>query len=295
MAQISKTEPDYDAITYTDIVRSKRLTHTQLVSDFNKLTKVKCDEPTNSYMGNSIIYNFFVDEMIKTQRDVKGYITFDKVMADPELKKKWIDQAIKIGRTKLDYLRPQDLWECYRRCKGSVNTFKAPMVKHLIRKFEATHYLDPTMGWGGRFLGAMSEGIKYTGIETNTNLMAGYTKMKELYDEEDEATFIWKDCMLVNFSRIDYDFVLTSPPYFNLETYSNMKPFESNEMYYKAFLIPLILKLKLFIRRNGKVLINISNYMYDDYLKYGGIKATETMELPQSMGGKKNKEMIYIF
>lgn len=295
MAKISKTEPNYDAITYQDIVQSKNLDEDELVKDFEKLCKVKCDEPTNSYSGNSIIYSFFVDEMIKTQRSVKGYITFDKVMADPELKKKWIDQAIKIGRTKLDYLRPQDLWECYRRCRGSVNTFKAPMVKHLIKKFDASHYLDPTMGWGGRFLGAMSEGILYTGIETNTNLMAGYHKMKELYDETDKATFIWKDCMLVDFSKIDYDFVLTSPPYFNLETYSNMKPFESNEMYYKAFLIPLILKLKLFIRRNGKVLINISNYMYDDYLKYGGIQATETMELPQTMGGKKNKEMIYIF
>ena len=294
MATISKTTPDYNAITYEDIIRGKKLTDKELISEFEKLKKVKVDEPTNSYAGNKIIYHYFIDEMIKTKRDTKGYITLDKVMSDPELKKKWIDQTIKIGRTKLDHIRPQDIWECYRRCKGSVNTFKAPMVRHLIRKFGATHYLDPTMGWGGRFLGAIAEDIKYTGIETNKNLMSGYYDLLKLKPDTG-AKFIFDDCMKVDFSEIDYDFVLTSPPYMNLETYSHMKTWDSDEIYYQAFLIPLILKLKLFIRREGKVLINISNYMYDAYLKHGGIKAIDTIELPQSMGGKKNKEMIYIF
>tara|TARA_R100000654_G_scaffold74394_1_gene108657 strand:+ start:6303 stop:7190 length:888 start_codon:yes stop_codon:yes gene_type:complete len=295
MAQISKTNPDYDAISYADIHCSKRLEWKQLDTEFKKLCKVNVEKPTSSYIGNGIIYHFFVKNMIETPRDTKNYITFDKVMGDLELKKKWIDQAIRIGRTKLDYIRPQDLWECYRRCKGSVNTFKAPMVRHLIKKYGATHYLDPTMGWGGRFLGAMAEGIKYTGIETNTDLFQGYKYMKIYFDKDDKAKFYWEDCMKVDFEAIDYDFVLTSPPYGDLEKYNHMKEFGSDEMYYKGFLIPLILKLKLFIKRDGHILINISNHIYDKYLSYGGIKAKDQMVLPQSMGGKKNKEMIYIF
>jgi hypothetical protein len=60
--------------------------------------------------------------------------------------------------------------------------------------------------------------------------------------------------------------------------------FKDWEDYYINFLIPLINRLKKHIRRNGKVCINISDYMYNDYLKYGGVEATEIIPLKQQTG-----------
>ena len=151
--------------------------------------------------------------------------------------------------------------------------------------------LDFTAGWGGRLLGAKSLDIKYTGIDTNVNLKNGYDKIIEKFGGD----MIYKSCLDVDFSKIDYDFVLTSPPYINLEIYENMNLFNSKEQFYKMFLIPMIEKSLKYIKNNGKVLINISNYMYDDYVKYGGKECIDKIDLLQQMGGKANKEIIYVF
>jgi tRNA1(Val) A37 N6-methylase TrmN6 len=109
-------------------------------------------------------------------------------------------------------------------------------------------------------------------------------------------TMIWKSCLDVDFSTIDYNFVLTSPPYINLEVYENMKPFESNEKYYNQFLIPLITKCLEHIKDNGAVCFNISPSMYNDLLKCGFRKCDEEYDLLQQKRlGKDKKDKIYIW
>ena len=160
-----------------------------------------------------------------------------------------------------------------------------------MAKYGGTHLLDPTAGWGGRLLGARSLDKEYTGIDTNLNLKTGYDDMIDKFG----GHMIYDSCFNVDFANIDYDIVITSPPYINLEQYNHMTPFESKEKYYTNFLIPLINKSLKHIKRDGRVIINISNYMYDDYLKYGGVACIDKYDLLQQMGGKPNKEVIYIF
>ena len=59
---------------------------------------------------------------------------------------------------------------------------------------------------------------RLTGIDTNINLKPAYDKMIENYG----GNMIYDNCLNVDFSQIDYDFVLTSPPYINLEKYECM-------------------------------------------------------------------------
>jgi len=288
---IQKINPDYTAITYTDILKCKELSLDNMKKEYKKLEKVK-NNP-NGFAGNKIIYSLFLKEMIETKRDKKGYKTIEEMFSNEDDKKKLIDLAIKVNRRKkLDYVEPVDIYEAHRLCYGSINTFKACQVKNIIDSFGGTHLLDPTAGWGGRLLGAVSSGLEYTGIDTNINLKEGYEKMINICGG---GKMIWDSCLNVDFSTIDYDLVLTSPPYINLEKYSNMELFDSNEAYYKNFLIPLIDNLRKHIKRNGKVCINISDYMYKDYIKYGGTPCKEMEDLNQQMGGKKNKELIYIW
>tara|TARA_R110000787_G_scaffold195393_1_gene306884 strand:+ start:304 stop:1197 length:894 start_codon:yes stop_codon:yes gene_type:complete len=290
--QISKTNPNYDMITYNDILNCKNLTDVQISNEYNKLQNLNYEENSRSFCGNKIIYNYVFENMLNTRRNVKNYLILKEIFENQELKEKWINQTIKMNRRKkLDYIEPVDIYECYRRCKGSVNTFKAGSVKYLINKFNASKMLDFTAGWGGRLLGARSMNIDYIGIDTNTNLKPSYDKMINKFG----GKMIWDSCLNVDFSKLDYDFVLTSPPYINLEQYENMEQFENNESFYINFLIPMIEKSLKYIKNNGSVCINISNYMYDDYIKFGGKPCIEKIDLLQQLGGKPNKEIIYVF
>ena len=74
----------------------------------------------------------------------------------------------------------------------------------------ATKVLDPTTGLRGRMLGAYALDIEYTGIDTNENMIDAYQEMMNKLDFN-KLTMIFHSCLEVDFSTIDYDFVLTSP------------------------------------------------------------------------------------
>jgi DNA modification methylase len=82
--------------------------------------------------------------------------------------------------------------------------------------------LDPFSGWGDRAIGALgsSKVVKYHGVDCNTDLTEGYSKIKEDLDSDDKLNFA---CMPFEdfVSDIKYDLIFTSPPYFDFETYSD--------------------------------------------------------------------------
>ena len=112
-------------------------------------------------------------------------------------------------------------------------------------------------------LGAMALNLEsYTGFDTNLVVVEKSKELKEFFKPgSDNINVIHDDCLKADFSEIDYDFVLTSPPYFNLEIYSGMTPFSSNNQYYREFLNPLIKNCRDNIREGGHVCINISDYI----------------------------------
>jgi len=287
---IQKINPNYDSITYDDILNCKNLHVEEIIKEFKKLVKLDCSKNVRSYCCNKIIYHYQLKNMLKTKRDKNGFKLLEDIFNDEDLKKKLIDKTIKMNRRKYSYILPVDIYEAYRR-NGSILCFKAPTTKHLCLKYNATSMLDFTAGWGGRLLGARSLNIDYIGIDTNINLKEGYDKMIEKFG----GTMIWDSCLNVDFSKLNYDFVLTSPPYVNLEIYENMTLFESKEKYYKMFLIPMIEKSLKYIKNNGKVCINISKDMYNDYIKYGGTRCIEKVELLKQKDSQTNSEYIYVF
>jgi hypothetical protein len=212
-------------------------------------------------------------------------------MIDPLLKADLIKRAEKLNRTGTP---PNRIFEA-NRFNNAVVFFKASTAKWLYKKFGATAVLDPTAGWGGRMLGAWALGIDYTGIDTNTNMTEAYQGMVDrLPDNNSELSLIFDSCLDVDFSKINYDFVLTSPPYVNLEMYENMTKYESNEAFYKKFLIPLLDKCLKHIKNGGYVCFNISPKMYADLLKFG-YRAADLEEdlLQQKRLGVDKEDKIY--
>ena len=286
-----------DSVTIEDIENHKLITNQELNRDLDNLVLFDASSNKMSFAGNPFLYHFQMKNLLKCHRE-DGKTIYD---LNPEEWKVLIEQAKKKnrgGRTAAG-----NVYECFRINKGSVVMFKSSTAKYLYKKYNATSVLDPTAGWGGRMLGAWSLGIDYTGIDTNVQMISAYDKMISFLQSKNSLiasnlNMIWKSCLDVDFSKIDYDFVLTSPPYINLEIYEHMNLWNSNEAFYKTFFIPLFNKCMNHTKNNGYVCFNISPKMYNDALYYGLTPCYEEEDLIQQLGqkkGKKKQDKIYVW
>jgi hypothetical protein len=301
-----------NSVTISDIESHKNITTKQLSKDLENLNKFEADSNENNFAGNPFLYHFQFKNLLKCRRQ-DGKTIYD-IAADPDAWAKLIEntkQRNRGGRTAAG-----NVFECFRINLGSVVMFKATTAKYLYKKYRAKSVLDPTAGWGGRMLGAWSLGINYTGCDTNVEMTQAYDDMIEFLDAEtgfnnelfevknnSKLQMIWDSCLNVDFSTLDYDFVLTSPPYVNLELYEHMTPWETDQAFYELFFIPLWQKCVDNIKKGGHVCFNISPKMYADALKFGLTPCNEEEDLLQQMGqksddlkkGKKKQDKIYIW
>jgi len=247
-------------------MESKRLADVELLHDLNKLVEWKPSLEKRSFAGNGFLYHFQLDNLCHVK--VKGLSFHDIMNNEFERERAWT-LCNKYGAKSRPNNAPLRLFEMWRRLNGAVVFFRPTVAKAIYSLVGATHVLDPTAGWGGRMLGAWAMGIDYTGFDTNEMLIDAYEGMYRMLDDKCNLTMRFEDSLQADFSKIDYDCVLTSPPYINLEMYPGMTLFESKERFYKGFLIPLIDKCLTHIRRNGWVCFNISPKIYRELIGAG--------------------------
>jgi hypothetical protein len=273
--------------TFNEMVNQKTLTLEQRKKEIESLKSFDGLTSGIKLAGNKYINHYFFSEIAKVRFDNKPSLF--EIMHNEKLKEKLYKGTI----TKDNNLA-SNMMGAYTRL-SPVCFFKPTIAKFLYTKFQPTSVLDFTAGWGGRMMGAVAYGCKYTGIDTNITLKQNYDIMMEELGGDTEM--IWKSALDVDFSNIDYDMVLTSPPYINKELYEHMKPFESSKSYYVDFLIPLITKSLANIKNNGTVCININKEYYEGLLKNGFREANEIVEYQQSTrqnkDGKTKMEYVY--
>jgi tRNA1(Val) A37 N6-methylase TrmN6 len=160
------------------------------------------------------------------------------------------------------------LKEVYNICITSINIFRPLIASWIFSLYKPTKVLDFCMGWGGRFIGAsLIPCIKsYIGIEINrVGLETPYKKMSEFIFEEGSEiipTFIFEDALNVDYSVLDYDMVLTSPPYYEIEKYPNNHKYLSKNDMDNNFYKPLIEKTYRGLREGGIYAINVNEEIY---------------------------------
>jgi hypothetical protein len=294
------------SVTIQDIENHKLISDEALARDLNNLKRFKADTNENSFAGNPFLYHYQFKNLMRCARaDGK---TFYDTWNDPVQRDKLILDTQK--RNRGGATAAGNIFECHRINKGSVVMFKATTAKYLYKKYGATSVLDPTAGWGGRLLGAWALDIDYTGMDTNIEMRPAYDAMLTRLAQEGNPLFkasnqqmLWGSCLDQDFSVLEYDFVLTSPPYVNLEIYEHMTPWDSDELFYRGFFIPLWQKCVDHIKPGGHVAFNISPKMYEDALKFGLTPCHEEEDLKQQMGqrsmslktGKKKQDKIYVW
>jgi 16S rRNA G966 N2-methylase RsmD len=130
------------------------------------------------------------------------------------------------------------------------STMFRPTLSRMISHKYANNgvVLDPCAGWGGRMLGAISLGCRYIAFEPNTKTYNNLLNMLKFLDMSHMVT-LYND-VAENIDCYDIpkvDLILTSPPYFNLEIYSDektqsVKKDDSYETWVNNFLKPVIVK-----------------------------------------------------
>lgn len=267
------------------IVNDKKLNANEIKSEWEKFFKYDCSTNKNSFCGNRILYHCQMEELCKTHREKK--LSLYEIVGDETEFNKLKEQTEERSRTGTWENR---LFECWRINNGSITFFKPTQASYIIKKYKATKVLDPTAGWGGRAMACMKLGVEYTGIDTNTNLKKGYDEMVK-HTNGDKVNMIWDSCLNVDFSKLDYDFVLTSPPYVNIEQYSHMTPWKNDDDFYNNFLIPLLDKCRKY--NKGWTCFNISPAMYKKLIKYGYESCDFTEDLKEQKNGKTPDNLYF--
>jgi hypothetical protein len=290
--------------TYEDVLADRRMSVDAIRKEYGKLCSYVAMDGRQSFAGNPILYHYHMDGLckVKTPRGFKrGPGSFYDVMNDEEERQQWWIVANKYGSRSRPEKPATRMFEVYRRCTGAVVFFKPTMAARIYDQYKPTAVLDVCAGWGGRMLGAMARNIHYTGIDTNFDLKPAYDEMIQTLNPSKPPTMIWGDALEQDFSQINYDLVLTSPPYWEsglMETYRNMQnSWRTEEEFYQNFLIPLLNKCRTFIRRQGKVCFNISPKMYDKLTgKYAYPQSIDFVPmLQQKIQGKTKGDGVYVW
>jgi hypothetical protein len=274
--------------SFNDMIEARK--NDKRMDDVRKLVEWDGSTSTIKLIGNTFINHHQFENISKTTFENK--ISLYETMQNPaSIQKLFENVCDKSKHTCSKRQLAMHMTQAFSR-RSPVCFFKPSIAKHFYKKFNATKVLDPTAGWGGRMLGAYACGIEYIGIDTNIDLKPAYASMIE--ELKYPAKMIWDSCLNVDFSELDYDFVLTSPPYFNKEIYENMKPFENKKTFYIDFLIPMIEKCIKY-NKGQWVCININPEYYNELICYfrPADRIEEYQQSTAKKEGKPKMEFIY--
>jgi hypothetical protein len=167
------------------------------------------------------------------------------------LKGQWTKSKLEHAFELLDkpnYTVNSYLSEILKRLKfNPVTIYPAIMTKTILNRYDCKSVFDPCIGWGGRMLGTTCLGGHYTGCEPYTKTYTGLNKMIDDLNLHDN-TEIYNSGVEEILDELDdkyFDACITSPPYYNLEVYTDedtqsIQKYKSYEEWLNNFMKPII-------------------------------------------------------
>ena len=154
---------------------------------------------------------------------------------------------------------------------GTIQNFKplnATAIWEYICPAMWGRVLDFSSGYGGRMLGAMTSGMRYhyTGIDPNTKTYNGLVALGELISDTVGTTFDMNCIGSEDFvAQEKYDAAFSSPPYFNLEIYSDeptqcMNRYTNQSLWFEQYVEPTLRMIHQSLVNDGIYAVNIADY-----------------------------------
>lgn len=252
-------------ITAQSIVQALlKSNHTDVCIDYDRLKEWRTLSPLSN-LGNLVCDWHTLEERLNTR--MKSNISFYDFLRNFESR-----YLPKVGVARLYDMRHNA--SHIQRVKYAYNLYCGnPTVFRPITTLGILDYipcnvacLDPTMGWGGRLVGCAVYGIpEYIGIDSNTNLREGYSRLSRFLGERSQTkiTTLFMNALAVDYSELKYDLVMTSYPYYNIERYSNYTTYRTKKEMNETFYKPLTLEIYKNLLPKGHMVLNVSPAIYE--------------------------------
>jgi len=293
-------EKVYNIYRSIDLVPIVYYTHQGLVDAVRKFSKLSYNNVDNGKIGlgnnrGQTINRFLFPNMMTAEPKGRGSNSLrDRFFDERKLKR-----AIRICfefRTGERLLRPTQLRTALELVTGeNVTNFKAQNAKaiaeHLCPVLWGNVY-DYSCGYGGRLLGIGSSNFKYNyiGVEPNTETVEYLNYLNNVIDEATGVRGTIVQDVSENYQPEDIDLAFSSPPYFNLEKYSDeetqcMVQFKTEDEWFEGYVVPTMQNIRQGLNSDGVFATNIADYKsYDRPEPY---KVTERwIETAEKVGFK---------
>ena len=328
----STIEQVYEIYRNIGLVPIVYYTHQGLVDAVRSFSKLSYNNVNNSKIGlgnnrGQTINRFIFPNMMTAEPKGRGSNSLrDRFWNDAKLKR-----AIRICfefRTGDRLLRPTQLRTALELVTGeNVTNFKAQnakaIVEHLCPVLWGNVY-DYSCGYGGRLLGIGSSNFKYNyiGVEPNTETVNYLNYLNDVIDEATGVRGTIIQSVSEQYQPEDIDCAFSSPPYFNLEKYSNeetqcMVQFTTLDEWFDGYVAPTMKNIHQGLNSDGFFATNIADYktysqkepvlVVDRWVELAekiGFKHTETIKMMLNTRpgvgndrkeGREKWEGVYVF
>jgi len=182
---------------------------------------------------------------------------------------------------------------------------------------------DYSCGYGGRLLGISSSNMKYNyiGVDPNTETVKYLNYFNDCIEEAVGVRGTIHCDVSENYKPTDIDLAFSSPPYFNLEKYSDedtqcMVRYKTLDDWFSGYVVPTIEHIYTGLNREGLFATNIADYksygnkeykVVEDWIKTAeriGFKHVSTIKMMlntrpgvgnQKLAGREKYEGVYVF
>jgi len=165
---------------------------------------------------------------------------------------------------KYQKITPHNLRETLYENVKECTSHRPTNIVSMIQIFKSKSVIDISAGWGDRLIGAISMDCKYLGVDPNECLQSGYNKIINFFSgDHDKYKILVGEFETIDLPNEKFDLCYTSPPYFDLEIYTNAKnqsiKYNNEDLWYENFLKISIKKAWEYINTNGIMAININH------------------------------------
>ena len=293
-----------DAVLLKEHKKFNKFDVNRLVLDNNELNQ--------AMLGLSFTNAFFPNMWSVRCKNQK---TPMEVFNDDALLKLAIRKRIRMSDSKL---APFNIRKSIKLFSGAqaVSGFRPTIAKCLVGLLfpngEKISVLDPCMGWGGRMYGfSQSDQVeKYVGFDVATETVMGLWELRNklrrlnLLNDTDIAIYQhpFEDARDIVMEYTPFDLVMTSPPYFDIEKYSDdedqsYRKYATYTEWVDGFLKPSIILSHHALRSGGILALNVGyGELYDDTYAiieevFGSVETVYNMRLSRLCGKGVDKSV----
>ena len=283
----------------------KNISMEQVEREMNQLIQIGKNahlESPRSRIGNNVVDYFTFQQRLETKG--KYNISFYEFIENLEefKQKKFIQTMLTYysnvknkNNTKNKYVV---LKEVYNICISAINIIRPIVYMEIYNKYQPTAVLDFCAGWGGAAVACSALNIPhYIGIEINTSLCEPYNYLIDYLKTKTTCNInmIFEDALAVDYSKLYYDMVFTSPPYYFIQKYENNIEYVNKQEMNQQFYKPIFSKVYDGLQPGGYFIINVCSEVYERVLIELFGQAHEIYPYKKSQRQNKYSEMVYMW